>query len=109
MPRLTATSTASGNFAVANSFPSLSASSSGYCLPGVSLVFHACMRLGMAGMSGALHVYAHAARAAGDGPHRRFQIRGGQIGRLGLSHFLDLLAGNLPHLGGIRSAAALFN
>src|SRR5476649_1208503 len=109
MPKFTATSTASANLAVANSLTSLSASSTGYCLPGVSLVFHACMRLGVAGMSEALHVDAHAARAAGNGAHGRFQVRGGQVGGLGLRHFLDLLAGNLAHLGGIGRTAPLFN
>src|SRR5271154_579691 len=109
MPRLTATSTASANFAVANSLTSLSASSSGYCLPGVSLVFHGCMRLGVAGISEALHVAAHAAGAAGDRAHGRFQIRRRQVGGLGLGYFLDLLAGDLAHLGGIGRAAPLFN
>src|SRR6476660_3137668 len=109
MPRLTATSTASANLAVANSLTSLSASSTGYCLPGVSLVFHACRRLGVAGMSEALHVDAHAAGAAGDRAHGGLQVRSGQVGGLGLGHFLDLLAADLAHLSGIGRAAALFN
>ena len=46
MPRLTATSTDSANFAVANSFTSSRASSIGYCLPGVSLPFQALHALG---------------------------------------------------------------
>src|SRR5580765_7772778 len=109
MPRFTATSTASANLAVANSFTSFRASSIGYCLPGVSLVFHGCWRLGVAGMSEALHVDAHAAGAARDRADRGFQVGSRQVGGLGLGHLLDLLAADLAHLVGIGRAAALFN
>ena len=44
MPRFTATSTDSVNLAVANSLTSFSASSIGYCLPGMSLSFQALTR-----------------------------------------------------------------
>src|SRR6267154_6597895 len=100
MPRFTATSTDSANLAVANSFTSLSASSIGYCLPGVSLVFHACRRFARAAMSEALHFDAHAAGAARNGAHGGLQIGSGQVRRLGPGHFFDLLAGDLAHLVG---------
>src|SRR5258706_4078430 len=109
MPRFTATSTDSANLAVANSFTSLSASSIGYCLPGVSLVFQARRRLARADTSEALHFDAHAAGAARNGAHRGLEVGGGQVGGLGLGHFLDLLAGDLAHLVGIGRAAPLFN
>src|SRR5580704_14367175 len=79
-PRLTDTSTDSLNFAVANSLTSLRASSIGYDLPGGNLAFQALVRLTGAAMLEALHVDAHAARAARDGAHGGVQIRGGQIG-----------------------------
>src|SRR5882672_12441513 len=109
MPRFTATSTDSANLAVANSFTSFSASSIGYCLPGVSLVFQARRRLATAGISQTLHFDAHAAGTARNGAHRGLEVGGGQVGGLGSRHFLDLLAGDLAHLVGIGRAAALFN
>src|SRR5258706_2847663 len=98
MPRFTATSTDSANLAVANSFTSLSASSIGYCLPGVSLLFQACRRLATAGMSEALPFDAHAAGAARHSAHPGLQVGGGPVGGLGLRPLLDLLAGELVHL-----------
>src|SRR5260221_5167091 len=88
MPRFTATSTDSANLAVANSFTSLSASSIGYCLPGVILVFHGCRRLAMAGTSEDPHLDAHAAGAGRHGVHRGPQGRGGQGRGLCLCHVL---------------------
>src|SRR5256886_13543305 len=48
MPRFTAASTVSANLPVANSFTSFSASSTGYCLPGVSFAFQAFTRFATA-------------------------------------------------------------
>src|SRR5258706_9095867 len=109
MPRFTATSTDSENLAVANSFTSLSASSIGYCLPGVSLVFQAWRRLATALTSDAVHFDAHAAGTARNGAHRSLEVGVGQVRGLGLCHFLDLLAGDLAHLVGIGRAAPFFN
>src|SRR5258706_15555929 len=109
MPRFTATSTDSENLAVANSFTSLSASSIGYCLPGVSLVFEAWRRLATALISKALHFDAHGGGTARNGAHRGLEVGGGQVGRLGLRHFLDLLAGDLAHFIGIGRTAPFFN
>src|ERR1700722_15977845 len=109
MPKFTAASIDSGNLAVANSFTRLSASSSGYCLPGVSLAFQAFSRLVTAAMSEALHVNAHAARAAGDGAHRGIESGGGEVRLLSLRDLFELRAGDLANLGCIGSAAAFFN
>src|SRR6185437_8258086 len=108
MPRFTAASTVSLNFALANSLTSFSASSTGYCLPGGSLSFHAFMRLAVA-MLEPLHVDTHAARAAGDGAHGGLQIGSGEIRLLGLRDLLELLAADLADLGGVRRAAALLD
>src|SRR5271156_1337403 len=106
-PRFTETSTDSSNFAVASSFTSLSASSNGYDLPGGNFSFQALVRFATAAMSHPLHVDAHAAGAARDGAHRRFQIGRRQVRRLQLGDVLELLAGNPAHLGRVRRRAAL--
>src|SRR6516162_4269530 len=108
MPRFTAASTLSANLAVANSFTSLRASSTGYCLPGVSLAFQALIRFAVA-ISHPLHIDAHAAGTARDGANRGIQIRGLEVGLLELGDFLELLARDLANLRGIGGAAALFN
>src|SRR5574337_774544 len=103
-----ATSTDSRNFTLANSLTSDMASSTAYCLPGVSFSRAARMRLLiLAFMSQALHVDAHAAGAAGDGTHRGFQIRGGDVRHLDLGDLLQLLARDLAHLVGVGRGAAL--
>src|SRR5688572_16425404 len=115
MPRFTATSTDSANFAVANSFTRLSASSTGYCRPGASFAFHGAMRLGNfislaeAAISHPLHVDAHAAGAAGDRAHGGVQVRGGDVRHLHLRDVFQLLARDLAHLRRVRRAAALFD
>src|SRR5688572_5697191 len=81
MPRFTEQSTLSLNLAVANSFTSFSASSTGQDLPGGSLEAHAFCFLGslpfvalsplfsLWAISDTLHMDAHAAGGAGDGAH----------------------------------------
>src|ERR1039458_2181659 len=90
MPRFTAASIDSGNFAVANSFTRFSASSSGYCLPGVSWALQPLMLLATAAMLEPLHIDAHAARAAGNRAHGGLEPGGGQIRLLGFRDFLQL-------------------
>src|ERR1700722_12668639 len=109
MPRLPAASIDSGNFAVANSLTSVSASSTGYCLPGAILVFQACSRLGMALMSEALHVDAHTARTASDRAHRGLEAGGGQIRLLDLGDLLELRTRNPTHFGCVGCTTAFFN
>src|SRR5580692_5460204 len=108
-PRFTATSTDSSNFAVASSLTSLSASSSGYDLPGGSFSFQDFVRFATAAMSHPLHVDAHAARAARNGAHRRVQVGRRQVRRLELGNVLELLARDLAHFGRVRRGAALGN
>src|SRR5271167_1593870 len=108
-PRLTDTSTDSLNFAVANSLTSFSASSIAYDLPGANFSFQVLVLFTVTAILEPLHVDTHAARAAGDGAHRRLQITGGQIRHLQLGDILELLARHLAHLGGIRRGAALRN
>src|SRR5688572_24785385 len=107
MPRFTAQSTVSLNFAVANSLTILSASSIGYCLPGVSLDFQAFSRFVFTSLPH--HVHAHRTGTARDGVHRRIEIRRRQVRLLQLRDFLELLARDLAHLGGVRRAAALLD
>src|SRR5687767_5370328 len=109
MPRLTATSTDSRNFALANSLTSAIASSIGYCLPGWILPVQAFKRLATNGMSEALHVDAHAARAARDGAHGGIQARGREIRQLHLGDVLELLAVDASHLAGVRRTAPLLD
>src|ERR1700761_6768971 len=109
IPRFTATSTDSLNFAVANSLTSLSASSIANVLPGGSLSFQALVRFTSVGMSHSLHVHAHAAGAARDGAHRRIEIGGRQIRRLELGNVLELLARDLADLRRVRRGAPLRN
>src|SRR5665213_2750680 len=108
IPRFTAASTDSLNLEVASSLTIFSASSIEYCLPGWTLSFQVFTRL-VSAMLEALHIDAHAARSARNGAHGRFHVRGGQIRLLGGRDFLDLLARDLAHLGGVRRAAALLN
>src|SRR5271169_6133940 len=108
-PRFTDTSTDSLNFAVANSLTSLSASSMAYALPGANLSFQVLVRLTAVAILEPLHVDAHAARAAGDGAHRRLQIACRQVRHLQLRNVLELFARNLAHLGGVRRGAAFGN
>src|ERR1700746_3993538 len=108
IPRCTAASTASANLAVANSFTSLSASSTGYDLPGLSLAFQALIRLATA-ISHPFHVDAHAAGTARDGAHRGVEVRGREVGLLELGDLFQLLARDLANLRGIGGAAAFFN
>src|SRR5258708_28422350 len=109
MPRFTATSTDSANLAVANSFTSFSASSIGYCLPGVSLVFQALRRLATAGISETLHFDAHSAGAARNGAHPGLQGGGGQVRGLCSRPLFHLLAGDLAPPVCIWPVPALFN
>src|ERR1700730_15433358 len=106
-PKFTDTSTDSLNFAVANTLTSLRASSMGYDLPGGSFSFQVLVRFATAGMSDSFHVHAHAAGAARDGAYRRIQAAGGQIRHFHLGDVLELLAGDLSHLGSVRRGAAL--
>src|SRR5690349_20634836 len=69
MPRFTEQSTVSLNFAVANVFTSLSASSIEYCLPGGSLSFQVFSRF-VSAMCLTHHVYAHRTGRARDGVRR---------------------------------------
>src|SRR3954463_1673883 len=108
MPRLTAASTVSLNFAVANSFTSLSASSIGYCLPGASFDFQAFSRF-VTAMFLPHHFHAHGTGRACDGVHRGVEIGGREIRLLQLGDFLELLARDLAHLVGVRRATALFD
>src|SRR5690348_2184257 len=101
MPRRIATSTDSTNLVLALSFRIFNAASTGYGLPGSTAPLIALKRLLMRAMSDALHVEAHAARAAGDGAHGRVQIRRGQVGLFLLGDVFQLLAGHLAHLVGI--------
>ena len=71
--------------------------------------FQAFMRFATAVMSQALHVDAHAARAARDGAHGGFEIGGREIRLLGLRDLLELLARDLADLVGVRRAAALLD
>src|SRR3979490_668012 len=109
MPRFTAASTVSANLAVANSFTSFSASSTGYCLPGVSLAFQALTRFVTAMALHPFHVDAHAAGAARNGAHRGVQVGRGEGGLLHFGNLFQLLAGDLAHLGGVGGAGAFFN
>src|SRR6185436_5041278 len=109
MPRLIATSTDSLNFALANSLTSASASSIGYCLPGWILPVQAFTRLATNGMSEALHVDAHAARAARDRADGGFEVGSGQIRLLDLGDVFELRAVDASHLVGVRRAAALLD
>src|SRR5476651_2346936 len=56
----------------------------------------------------ALHFDAHAARAAGDGPHCRIEIARRKIGHLHLGDFFRLGARELAYLVGMRRLAAFF-
>src|SRR5688572_25707359 len=108
MPRFTAASTVSLNFAVANSLTILSASSIGYCLPGAIFDFQAFSRFAIA-MCLLHHVHAHGPGAACDRAHRGVEIRGRQVRRLGLRDLFELLARDLAHLRGVGRAAALLD
>src|SRR5689334_7548354 len=108
MPRFTEQSTVSLNLAVANCFTSLSASSTGYCLPGGSLSFQAFSRF-VSAMCLTHHVHAHRAGRARDGIDRRIEIRRREIRLLELRDLLELLARDLAHLVGVRRAAALLD
>src|SRR5262245_2396677 len=108
MPRFTAQSTVSLNFAVANSFTSLSASSIEYCLPGGSLFFQVFSRF-VSAICFPHHFHAHRTGRARDGVHRRIEIRRREVRLLQLGDFLELLARDLAHLVGVRRAAALLD
>src|SRR6516225_592151 len=108
MPRFTAASTLSANLAVANSFTSLRASSTGYCLPGLRLAFQALIRFATA-ISHPLDIDAHAAGAARDGAYCGVEIGGREIGLLQLGNLFQLLARDLANLRGIGCPAAFFN
>src|SRR5579871_5974203 len=105
IPRFTATSTDSLNFTVANFFRRVSASCTGYCLPGGSCSRAAFIRLPIA-MLEALHVDTHAAGTAGDGAHRGLQVGGRDVRHLDLGDLFQLLARDLPHLVGVGGRAA---
>src|SRR6185295_697064 len=109
MPRFTAASTDSANFALANSWTSAIASSIEYCLPGTSFAFQVLMRLATADMSDPLHIDARAAGAARDGAYRRVQIRCGEVRHLELGDLFELLAGDFADFRRIGCAAAFFN
>src|SRR5687768_15850465 len=114
MPRFTAASTLSLNLAVANSFTSFSASSTGQDLPGGSFETHTFCFFGSfplvaVAISDTLHIDAHAAGGAGDRAHGGFKIGSGEIRSLHLRDLFELLARNLPHLVGVGRAAALLD
>src|SRR5262245_39002933 len=109
MPRLTATSTDSRNLALANSCTRASASSIEYCLPGWIFPAQVFIRFATNGMSHALHVDAHAARAARDRADGGVQIRSRQVGLLDLRDVFELLARDAPHLVRVGRAAAFLD
>src|SRR5579864_823986 len=108
IPRFTDASTLSANLAVANCFTSLMASSTGYCLPGVSLAFQALIRLATA-ISHPLDIDAHAAGTARDGAYRGVEIGGCEVGLLQLGNLFQLLARDIANLRGIGCPTAFFN
>src|SRR5690348_15119911 len=109
MPRRIATSTDSTNLVLLLSLRIFNASSTGYCLPGSTAALIALIRLLMRAMSDALHGEAHTAGAAGNGAHRRVEAGRRQVGFLLLGDFLELLAGHLADLVGIRLGRALLH
>src|ERR1700751_3037924 len=108
IPRFTDASTLSANLAVANCFTRLVGSSTGYCLPGVSLAFQALIRLATA-ISRPLDIDAHAAGTACNGAYRGVEIGGCEVGLLQLGNLFQLLARDLANLRGIGCATAFFN
>src|SRR5690606_844868 len=104
-PRRTATSTASTNLALLWSLTIFRASSIAYALPGCTAAWIAFCRLFNA-MSSALHRQTHRTGGARDGAHRRVQIGRGQVGLLRLGDVLELGAGDLAHLLGVRALGA---
>src|SRR6185312_1271326 len=100
VPRRIATSTDSTNLVLALSFRIFNPASTGYGLPGSTWPAIALKRL-VSAMSDALHIEAHAARAAGDGAHGRVQIGGGQVGLFLLGDVFQLLARHLAYLVGV--------
>src|SRR6185436_6485311 len=108
MPRFTAQSTVSLNFAVANSFTIFSASSIGYCLPGASFDFQVFSRFAIA-MALPHHFHAHRTGRTRDGLDCRIEIRRREIRLLELGDLLELLARDLAHLVGVGRAAALLD
>src|SRR5690348_12318760 len=106
MPRFTATSTDSSNFAVAVFFTSSSAAFTSYAFERSTSPVIFFTRFETSAMSDALHFHAHAAGGAGDRAHGRVEVRGGEIGLLRLRDLLGLLAGELAHLVGVRLGAA---
>src|SRR5690606_17918264 len=107
-PRRTATSTDSTNFALQFSLTIFRASSIGYALPGCTAALIAFCRL-VSAMPSALHHQAHRAGRAHDGAHSRLEIRRRQVRLLELGDLLQLLAGNLAHLLGVRALGPGFD
>src|SRR5688572_2280033 len=108
MPRFTAQSTVSLNFAVANSLTILSASSIGYCLPGWILFCQAFSRFATA-MVLLHHVHAHRTGGTCDRSNTGVEIGGRQVGRLRLRDVFELFARDLADLRGVRRAAAFLD
>src|SRR5690606_7266970 len=106
-PSCTATSMDSSNLAVAASFTRASASLRGYSLVVSTLPCWALAFLVSLAISHALHVHAHRAGRAGDGAHGSIQIRGREVGHLGLGDLLELGARDLADLVGVRLGRAL--
>src|SRR5690606_17303279 len=101
-PRRTATSTDSTNLARAVFLMIWMASSKAYALPGTTAALMAFLRLFIA-MASALHRQAHRTGGTRDGAHGRVQVGSGQVGFLRLGDLLELGAGDLAHLLGVRA------
>src|SRR5690606_14899767 len=104
-PRRTETSTASTNLALLLSWTIFRASSIAYALPGCTAALIAFCRL-FSAMYSALHRQTHRTGRARDGTHRRIQVRRRQVGFLRLGDLLELGAGDLAHLLGVRALGA---
>src|SRR5690242_1182087 len=107
IPRFTATSTDSSNFAVAVFFTRSSACFTSYALERSTRALIFFTRLEIFAMSDPLHFDAHAAGAARDGAHRGIHVGGGEVRLLHLGDLLGLGARQLAHLVGVRLGAAL--
>src|SRR5712692_8883408 len=106
MPRFTATSIDSSNFAVAVFFARSSAVFSSYALARSTRAAICFTRLEGCVMSDALHFDAHAARAACDRADRRVHVGRGEVRLLHLRDLLGLGARELAHLVRMRLRAS---
>src|SRR5690606_16586817 len=101
-PRRTATSTDSTNLALVKPLMVFRASSMGSALPGSTAALIAFCRL-FSAMCSALHHQTHRMGRARDGTNRRIQVGRGQVGFLRLGDLLELGAGDLADLVGVRT------